>query len=460
MATPDPGASRPSEPSPDAASGRRVVVVGGGAAGTLVAIHLAAQAVPGALRVQVVEPAEALGEGVAYSTRSSSHLLNVRSSGMSAFPDQPGHFTEWLRGQGIDEDGTGFQPRMLLGRYLRDTLDAARAVSGTRVDHVRGRVATIDPRASAVTLDDGRTLDADALVLATGHALTRPGWLPDTPAVIVDPWAPGALDPIDLDERVVIVGSGLTAVDVSLSLVDRGHRATMTMTSSHGLLPMPHLERVLPTRPPVIAPGSPDSASVRGLVRALRADAATADDWRQTIDGARPATVAVWRGLPESEQRRALRHVGRLWEVRRHRMAPQVAARIEALRAAGRLAVRRGRVTGVTERDGALRVTLGRDGAVLPADRVIMCIGPSADPAREPVLADAIRQGVLAPHPLGMGLAVDAAGRACDAGGRATWPVWAVGSLRKGAEWESTAVPELRLHAAALATAIGESSEH
>jgi uncharacterized NAD(P)/FAD-binding protein YdhS len=257
---------------------------------------------------------------------------------------------------------------------------------------------------------------------------------------------------------VVIVGSGLTAVDVALSLDDRGHRAVVTMVSSHGLLPMPHVGSVLPERRAAIVPGAGSSASVRGLLRALRADAATADDWRQTIDATRPVTVATWQGLSETEQRRALRHVGRLWEVRRHRMAPPVAARIEALRAAGRLVVRRGRVTQVAADGASIEVRVGRSGTVLAADRVIMCVGPSADPTRDPVLARAIESGTLARHPLGLGLAVGADGRVLDRSGVPTSRVWAMGSLRRGAEWESTAVPELRLHAAAVAAAILEGS--
>ncbi len=437
---------------------RDIVIVGGGAAGTLAAIHLATHPGDPGRRVHVVEPAVALGEGVAYSTRSPSHLLNVRAAGMTAFPDQPSHFTAWLRDRGIDEDGTGFQPRMLLGAYLRETLAAASATTGVAVSHVRTRATAVDPDHPSVTLADGRIMETDAIVLATGHALTRPAWLPESPAVVADPWASGALDAIDPDDRVVIVGSGLTAVDVALSLEDRGHQAMVTMLSSHGLLPTAHVPRVLPSRAASLTPADPAAMTALGLVRALRRDAATAEDWRQTIDGARPVTVPVWRGLAETERRRALRHAGRQWEVRRHRMAPQVAARIQRLTATGRLAVRPGRVTAVREREGRLEVLVGRhragqdaDGSWLVADRVILCIGPSADPMRDPLLAGAIDAGAMVRHPLGMGLLVDDAGRVIDASGRGDRPVWAVGSLRKGAEWESTAVPELRLHAAALA---------
>src|SRR5699024_5328864 len=75
-----------------------VVVVGGGASGTLVAAHLLGGDAP-ALRVALVEPRQALGEGVAYGTRRPEHLLNVRAAGMSALDDQPGDFVRWLSEQ-------------------------------------------------------------------------------------------------------------------------------------------------------------------------------------------------------------------------------------------------------------------------------------------------------------------------------------------------------------------------
>lgn len=439
---------------------RRVVIIGGGAAGTLVAIHLAAHGAgrPGGRigEVVVVEPGERLGEGVAYSTRSPSHLLNVRANGMSAFPERPSHFTEWARGTGPLE-GTEFVARMRYARYLRDCLaEAAGEAGGDVIRQLRTRVVRLRmvEHGVRVDLEDGESLAADDVVLATGNGQAPLAWLPDLPGVIRDPWAPGALDPLDAGARVVIVGSGLTAVDTVLTLRDRGHGGPVTLISSHGLLPQPHAPGVLPGHP---SPIDPDAvAGARDLVRALRRDAATADDWRQTIDAVRPVTVATWRALPDAERRRALRHAFRHWEVRRHRMAPQVARAIDALRADGRLTVLRGRVRGVgaADRGLAIRVRSAGAEAMVTADAVIACVGPSADPLHDPLLASAIGDGVLVRHPLGLGVAVDDTGRALAPDGHVHPQVWTVGSLRRGAEWESTAVPELRRHAAEVATAL------
>ena len=442
MGAPDRGLSPP----------RRVIIVGGGAAGTLVGIHLATRSA-GTRQIVIVEPAERLGEGIAYSTTSPSHLLNVRADGMSAFPDHPSDFTEWARRTGLPLRGTEFLPRMLYARYLRESLEASAGAAFVRHDRARA-VGLLD--GARVMLSDGTETAADDLVLATGNHMAALPWLPDAPGVIRDPWAPGALDGIGRMASVAIVGSGLSAVDVVLSLRDRDHQGGVALVSSHGLLPEPHLPEVLATRPSPVDPASVTDA--RGLVRVLRADAAVADDWRQTIDGVRPVTVATWQALSLPERRRAVRHAFRRWEVRRHRMAPEVAAIVERQRAAGRLTTLRGRVLAVESVSAGLgiRIDDGESARVVRVDVVVACVGPSADPLHDPLLSRAISDGVLTRHPLGLGLDVDALGRARRPDGSVHEHVWTVGSLRKGAEWESTAVPELRLHAAAVAAGIVE----
>jgi uncharacterized NAD(P)/FAD-binding protein YdhS len=55
--------------------------------------------------------------------------------------------------------------------------------------------------------------------------------------------------------------------------------------------------------------------------------------------------------------------------------------------------------------------------------------------------------GLAAPGPLGLGLATDPDGR-CSEG------VYALGALRRGELWETTAVPEIRVQADAIAATI------
>jgi len=108
---------------------RRVVIVGGGAAGALVALHLLRDTTNIA-EVTVVEPREQLAEGVAYSTADTAHLLNVPAGGMSAYDDDPANFVRWMRCDAID-----FVARHRYADYLRDELQ--RAAARTTTDEIR-----------------------------------------------------------------------------------------------------------------------------------------------------------------------------------------------------------------------------------------------------------------------------------------------------------------------------------
>jgi len=428
-----------------------VVVVGGGAAGTLAAIHLARHPSGAARRVVVVEPAGELGSGAAYGTRSPSHLLNVRAMGMSAYPDDPDHFLAWAGREGVTADGADFLPRMLYGRYLRDVLAGA-------AEHVRGRVIGLSAGSVGwrVALESGEVLDADHVILATGNTVAAVSGVPDHARIVPDPWAPDAIDGLRDARDVVLVGSGLTAVDVALSLRDIGHPGRLRMISSHGLLPEPHAPVPLPTVPPFVTSGDRAARSVRAALAAARDATNAAGDWRQVVDGIRPQTVALWRALPAEEQRRFLRHVSRRWDVRRHRMAPRIALAVRQLQERGQLSVERGRLARLEVAGDQIRVFVTHAGneRVTDTDAVVMCIGPTTDPRRDPFLAGLLRAGVTTRHPLGMGLVVDIDGRLVAPNGVVQQGLWAMGSLRKGAEWESTAVPELRSQARDIASSI------
>ncbi len=90
----------------------RIVIVGGGASGALVATQLARRATA-PLDVTIVEPRPRLARGLAYSTEDPRHLVNVPARGMSALPDVADHFTRWARCPGV-----AFATRERYGDYL------------------------------------------------------------------------------------------------------------------------------------------------------------------------------------------------------------------------------------------------------------------------------------------------------------------------------------------------------
>jgi len=429
---------------------RTVAVVGGGCSGVLVAREMLRCTGD---RVVLVEPGEP-GGGVAYGAARPWHVLNSRAAAMSADPDDPGHFARWA-GAGAD----AFLPRPLYGRYLRAVLHDAVAAHPGRFRHRRARATGV--AAGQVQLDTGAVVPADRVVLATGnpagaHPAAVPPALRSHPGYVSDPWRPGALDAIPGDVPVLLIGTGLTAVDAALSLARGGHSrsAPVVAVSRRGLLPLGHTASAAPP----LRTALDDCARLRDVIRVVRAAAGQAADWRAVVDGLRPDLDRIWTALTPAEQDAFLRHLARPWECHRHRMAPEVGARITALRAAGAFAVRAGGLRGLAAGAGGGLVAQLADGP-RRFGAVVNCSGPGRLPAAAgPLVRTLLDAGLARTGPHGLGLDVDRAGRLRDRAG-AAGEIWLIGPLRRGAQWETTAMPEIRAQARRVATTpAGEAS--
>jgi uncharacterized NAD(P)/FAD-binding protein YdhS len=480
----DPAVGRPQAASHGPTHGPVIGIVGAGAAGTLVAIHLLRElrATNTAADVVLIDPAEA-GRGVAYSTIDERHLLNVAVGRMSALPDDPAHFLEWARCQADpalrDATPDDFLPRRTYGAYLRDTLDHEIADSGrARLLRRRERAVTLEPGAPTalhphhkIALADGTSVVVDHVVLAPGVMPPGTAWAPPSlltsDRFVADPWAAGALAAIDDVGDVLLVGTGLTMVDVAMTLsrtrpttVDVATTPATTgrvlhAVSRRGRLPKAHGPRRLAAVEPTDLPVDLDLATLRRVVLAhIRTTARTHGDWRPAMDGMRPHTARLWSMLCDECRREFLRTDALLWDTHRHRMPGVTAASIARMRAGGALTVAAAHVVDVDDVGGALLVHLS-DGTSRRVAHVVNCTGPSPDVSRsrDPLLTSLLAAGHACAGPLGMGLATDAEGRVRATDG-AVGDVWTLGALRRGELWESSAIPEIRSQAAAVANAI------
>lgn len=457
----------PAYPGPAAGRGPVIAIIGGGASGTLAAAHLlraaVARQVP--LRIALIDRLGRHGVGQAYATSNPDHLLNAPAGRMSALAGDPGHLVRWAAGAGFP--APGFLPRPAYGRYLRDLLADAqqRAEPVSRLAELTADVLAIRPgsggRPVRLVLGDGSCLEADAAILATGNlppAIPVP--VPAGPRFVADPWAPGALDAVTDGSPVVILGTGLTMLDVALS-VTRGGRspATVTAVSRHGLLPQVHRGMPAPGGDSVWLPalaGPPGPVRLADLIWQVRAAmSSNPQQWQDVIDALRPQLPGLWQRLSPADQRLFLRHVARYWEVHRHRMPPGTAQRITALRIAGRLRVLPGRVTSVTEQAGQLRVGVRADGAVrqLAAGWLVNATGPGTDitASPDPLLCDLLGRGLARPDRHRLGLDAGPAGAVLDSAGMPSATLFTLGPPLRGLRYETTAIPEIRDQAAALA---------
>jgi uncharacterized NAD(P)/FAD-binding protein YdhS len=468
-------------------SGRqRIAIVGGGAAGSVAASHLLREPREhGGLELELIDREGSFGPGVAYRTEDPLHLLNVPAVRMGAVAGHPEHFHGWLLDNGHQVAEESFMPRGLYGTYLRDLLERAEAAAPeVPVRRRSGEVVAIAERPSAngngngagaggvvLTLADGSSVEADRALLAPGplsggDPIPIPTELRQRGHYIADPWAPGALDRARGEREVLIVGTGLTMVDVALSLCGGERGPRVQAVSRHGLVPKRHrrdLTRLrrfpLPTASGELAPVM---AAILGQIGRV---AQQGDDWRDVIDSMRPVTPALWRALKTEEKRRFLHELQRLWDVHRFRMAPAVADRLEELQAAGRVCCGAASIVSLEPHGDGVRVSLRTLGSheldVLDVGAIVNCTGAGCDLRRDapPLLRSLLDAGAARPDELGLGLDVDDDGALLDADGRASGRIYAIGSLRKGVEWEAIGITEIRDHSAAAAARIVAAGE-
>jgi uncharacterized NAD(P)/FAD-binding protein YdhS len=423
-----------------------VAIIGAGFSGTLQAINLLRHDGP---RATLIERAPEPGVGLAYGAAHPSHVLNVRAGNMSALPDDPGHFVRWLESRGVADAASAFIPRVTYGEYLRQMLEETRARAGARLTVIQGEVTDLDVGESATLTLGNRTLHADAAVLAVGNLPPHspPGLDPDALSAdrySGDPWDPAMPKGLGDDDTVLIIGTGLTMVDVALTLDANGYRGRIVALSRRGLLPRPH------------GPGAewqkiderPDTAA-SALLRRVRARAA-AIGWRNAVDELRPFTQPMWGNATDEQRARFLRHLRPWWDVHRHRLAPEVHARLHALIDRGQLSIHAGKTLSVIEGPDGVAVTWRPRGAAAPetinARRIVNCTGPLTDLARtnEPLLRKLAAKGIIRPDEARLGIDVDNQAQTIDATGAINPALYALGPMTRGAFWEIVAVPDIR----------------
>jgi len=448
----------------NAFASRHTIIIGGGASGALLAYQLLQRSTPD-FRITLIEQRSEVGRGLAYHTGNPEHLLNVRVANMSALPDHPDHFWCWLTSrEGVPPpcpDPFCFVPRRVYGDYIASLLTTSTGRSSHRLSIVQGTCIDISDETTGVSvrLEDGRRYAGDIAVLATGHDVRscRPGYM--------DPWMAPSAAGIDPDAAVLILGTGLTMVDCVQSILHDGHRGPIIAMSRRGLLTKPH-RRVDPIR--IEEADVPFGVSITSLLRWLRrrinAHVAGGGDWRSVIDGLRPYAQRLWQELPHASKRRFLEHARAWWDVHRHRMAPEVEARMTDALWNGRLTVMAAKLAGVEPNAAGAMVRYRRRGEndmlSMQVGAVIDCTGIVKDPlaSANPAVQSLFERGLARVDPLHVGIETGADGAIVGDDGALSQRLFAVGPLTRAAFWEIIAIPDIRNQCAELADKLAQST--
>ncbi|HEY3505243.1 MAG TPA: FAD/NAD(P)-binding protein [Actinocatenispora sp.] len=225
----------------------RIAVIGGGPAAValLDGLLLRADRFRSNPEIHIYEPSGP-AYGQAFRPDLDSALINLPNGRMSIRAHEPAHFLNWLESSAGTDPALAERhaPRSRFGAYLTAQLDRGRAVArelGWHVEVVPETVlavaGTADRALLVRTAAGARTHSHVVLGIGSGSN-ADPYRLARTPNFVADPYPLAATLPgVAPDAHVLIVGTGLTAVDAALGLLHLGHRGRITMASRTGILP-------------------------------------------------------------------------------------------------------------------------------------------------------------------------------------------------------------------------------
>ena len=444
-----------------------IAIVGGGVTGAALAIHLARRyPVVGTVRMVVFEPREKLGAGLAYSTHEPAHRINVPAGKMTLYPDDPESFLRFATDRNIltedadafGSDGLPYLQRASFGDYVSSEIQPY--LDQGVVEHRQTSVTGVGKSGTKWLLkaEDGSVLLADAVAIAVSHpAPALPAALAafrNHPKLIADVTQPDALQPFEPDDRVLVIGNGLTSADVVATLNDKGHHGTIVSISRRGLRSRGHASTAqeafgdFVSRPSVRA-----SELVHRIRDKIRQAEKAGFSWHAVIDAIRAQGQKIWQALPTKERRRIVRLARPYWDVHRFRIAPQVEKVLDEAVAAGQLSIKAASLQGVTSEGSGFRVSLKEKVTGEVADYLFDAIAVTTGPAHGevlhsiPFLAALQRDGLISSCATGLGIACDAASIAIDETGRAVPGLYIAGPLARGTFGELMGLPQVTDHA-------------
>lgn len=450
-----------------------IAIIGAGFSGTATALNLLNQAQSRALKIYLIDDAEAFGKGLAYATEDDNLVLNVPCGNMSVYANHPDDFLDYCHELDASLNSGSFMFRRVYGEYLQDRLNQAKATHPDMLVEINGRVNELHHNQQfTLTLASGNKLHVDQVVLAFGHFAPRTlAELFSAPslqqekmkAVCVDnPWNICAIDRLPLDKDVLILGTGHTAIDTLFRLTSVPTTRKIYLISRHGHAPnghrkvgefikLPALTKEIEHTIRNLLIQTPTIKALFSAVRQLsKQHSAGQGNWRNVINSLRQITPEIWKALSVKERARFLRHVVHHWDVLRHRLAPVAMRRLQGLIASGRVEIIAGRVNQI---DADLQITIQLRGMqqqrILKVGSIVNCTGPNYDIHRmNHILVRQLAQaGWLKQDEVKIGFVVDEQYR-CSA----LPNLYYIGPMLKARYWEAIAVPELRVHAQNLST--------
>lgn len=440
---------------------KTIAIIGGGISGTLVVLNVLKQSqVP--VSILWFDDKNSFCKGLAYSSQNNEHLLNVRASNMSVFVDESEHFVSWLLKNNFSYSATDFVPRCIYGDYVLSVFNELKLsnsvitikqipeeVKSIHLENEEFIVsATQNHQVQHVVLGFGNFLPAHPLPMAIGTSSKE--------FILSKRYYQNAFSPLLFQnasryQHITIIGSGLTMVDVVMSLNKQQYQGKIQVISPHGYLPQAHLEEPLPSIPSFINENEHHTLlqTVHLVNTQLKSAKANQLHIHSIIDALRPHVQRLWMGFSLVGKKQFLRHLRHKWGVARHRAPKQSIQVLNEYMKSQQLVVLKGRIFDIHSRVDGFDIhysTKENQKNSFKTDIIVNCTGPESNFEKidVPLIKQLIKDGIIEADSLKYGLK-------SMSNGQITNNLFTIGPPLKGILWESTAVPEIRVQAKQLA---------
>ncbi len=442
---------------------KTISIVGGGFCGCMLTLHLLKKR-HSKIKIHLIDKSEKLCRGAAYSTEFNFHLLNVNAGKMSAFQSDEDNFINWLKENKYPYNQEDYVPRKLYGNYLSSLLYHELNEAPADIDiHTEEAIdITLDNNKAVIQLESGKKIISDKVVLALGNFPPQSDNDPFEKYIgdgiyFTNPWDHQTIiGKIHKEEDILILGSGLTMIDLFTTLYYNSHRGKIYAFSRHGLLPAVHkpVDYYEPFYHEIEKTSS--LTEVFSIVKKhLRNHKQHGGDWRDIIDSLRPYSQKIWMSFSANDKALFIKKLNRLWSISRHRIPQEYQITINELLKNKMLEIHSGRIDTIEKNGRKLNITIREKNKEHPTSisvhRVINCTGPQLNylKLQNPLIKNMFQKGLIHPGPLNLGVDASPDGKVKNHYNENI--IYALGSTLTGVLFESTAVPELRIQAEVLA---------
>lgn len=399
------------------------------------------------------------GRGVAYSEEFTHQLLNVTTGGMSLFTEKPNDFTEWLeRNRNTysnilpEKIATAFVPRKFFGDYISQHLREAVHSHPGKLQIINEEVISLRKKENiflAVT-DRKNIFEADEVVLALGNFPPADLFKEEHPVFsdpryFSNPWIGNIYTGLSEVKNILVAGTGLSAVDVVLTLKQKKFNGNIRMISRKGKLPLAHDVNVTPVKinlPPHLHPREVWLHYSNFLKTHPEIS------WQSLVEGLRPLTQNFWTNWNKEERNYFLKRLRPSWEIVRHRIPHSASVMLNEMIASGKLQMAKGMIANAKIAHTGISVSFDSK-SKLPEtvfQKIVNCTGPESDyrKVKFPIIISLMEQGFVCADELGLGIKCTVDGKIIDKNSNEVEGLWCIGPMRKSALWETTALKEIR----------------